>query len=366
MKLHQLYMALFCILMSAQTAFAQQNMLVVNNNGAVEAVSISSVDYATFNAGSTWFSFSDITVDGVVDDKIYASCRIALASDSVKELANTPEVGVCYSRFKTIPTVEDDCCSLGSELQKHSFTLSSLKAGTEYYIRPYLKLVDEVFYGNATKITTGGTKIKDDSRIIDGHLFVDLGLPSGLLWAETNVGADKKTECGNYYAWGETEPQKSKTYWWNSYKYGTSATEINKYNATDSLLTLEQDDDAAYVNWSHSCRTPSKDEIAELINNCTWTWETLTEDGVSVNGYKVTSAINGNEIFLPATGWGRDGFIDQLGEVGYYWSNTIELRTSYDKTYSYYAYDIHFTHSEHFQGENDRCYGYCVRPVANP
>lgn len=47
---------------------------------------------------------------------------------------------------------------------------------------------------------------------------VDLGLPSGTIWAGWNVGASSPEESGGYYAWGETEEKND--YSWETYKYG--------------------------------------------------------------------------------------------------------------------------------------------------
>jgi hypothetical protein len=196
-----------------------------------------------------------------------------------------------------------------------------------------------------------------------GHKFVDLGLPSGLLWAETNIGAETAADVGNYYAWGETEPQTSNSYFYGSYKYGTTTDNYTKYNSSDGKTTLDPEDDAAYVNWGDSCRMPTAYEFVELCDsaNCTWTWTSmLASDGSSINGYKVTSVKNGNSIFLPASGsryeWGLHGH----GSVAGYWSSTL---------YSIgigNAYYIAFGSSNHRHEICSRDVGFTVRPVAEP
>ena len=55
------------------------------------------------------------------------------------------------------------------------------------------------------------------AEMIDGHEYVDLGLPSGTLWATCNVGADTPEGYGDYFAWGETEPKE--VYSWETYKW---------------------------------------------------------------------------------------------------------------------------------------------------
>ena len=197
--------------------------------------------------------------------------------------------------------------------------------------------------------------------LINGHKFVDLGLPSGLLWAATNIGAKTAADDGNYYAWGETEPHSSNTYGWPSYKYGTSYSNMTKYNKTDNKTTLDKEDDAAYVNWGTSCRMPTKDEFGELLNseNCTWTWTSMTTSSdSSIRGYKVTSVTNGNYIFLPASGYRDNGYLKNHGSLGDYWSSTLNSVNSYGASY------LHIFSGSYYQLNDYRFYGLTVRPVA--
>ena len=222
MKIRKIFVGLCGILFAAQSISAQQNMLVVDNNGSVNAVAVSSVSYATFNASDKWFTFSNDGVEGATKNLITADCTVKLATDSeVKSLSVTPEVGICYSKERLVPTIEDNCLSLGSELKSYTFTLKSLISGTTYSFRPYVKLANAVFYGDVEIAKTLGTKPVDKSKTINGHKFIDLGLPSGLLWAETNIGAETAADDGNYYAWGETEPQSTNSYSWSSYKFSS-------------------------------------------------------------------------------------------------------------------------------------------------
>ena len=147
------------MIMMAQTVHAQQNMYVVGNSGKVNVVNVSSVDYATFNANEKWFTISNDGIEGTTKNSISASCTVGLNTNTeVKSLSITPDVGVCYSKDNTTPTVDDDCKSLGSSLKSYTFSLSSLISGTTYYYRVYVKLANEVFYGDVTKAKTLGTK----------------------------------------------------------------------------------------------------------------------------------------------------------------------------------------------------------------
>ena len=152
----------------------------------------------------------------------------------------------------------------------------------------------------------------------NGHVWVDLGLPSGTKWATTNVGASTPEGYGNYYAWGETSTKSS---------YSTS-----NYNYSNNPTTLPLERDAAYVNWGSSWRMPTKAEQDELRTECTWTW--TTQNGV--RGYKVTSKTNGNSIFLPAAGYRIDSSLYSAGSGGLCWSSSLGIRYSYNACYLYF------------------------------
>ena len=129
-------------------------------------------------------------------------------------------------------------------------------------------------------------------EIINDHKFIDLELPSGLLWAETNIGAKTAADDGDYFAWGDPVAISNYTSYWGNYKHGTSYSNLTKYNSSDNKTVLEPEDDAAYVNWGSDCRMPTKTEFEELINseNCTWTLTSKTNsDNTSISGYEVTS-----------------------------------------------------------------------------
>ena len=144
---------------------------------------------------------------------------------------------------------------------------------------------------------------------------VDLGL--SVKWAKMNVGAVSEEDCGEHYAWGETE---SKSYFsWSSYEYcnGNQST-ISKYNSHDGKTMLEPSDDAAHVIMGGNWRTPTLAELEELVNQCTWTQETLN----GVHGARVTGP-NGKSIFLP---YGGEMYEDQLSHydmTGYYYASTL-------------------------------------------
>lgn len=148
----------------------------------------------------------------------------------------------------------------------------------------------------STPTDTTATPVPDE--------WVDLGLPSGLLWAKCNLGATTPEGYGNYYAWGETQPKSE--YTWATYTYGDfdSTYHLYKYNTSDSYgtvdnkTTLEAMDDAATVALGSGARIPTYDDWVELRSNTMGEW--TQQNGV--NGWKFT-ATNGNSLFLPAAGF---------------------------------------------------------------
>ena len=178
---------------------------------------------------------------------------------------------------------------------------------------------------------------------ISGHEYVDLGLPSGTLWATCNVGASKPEEYGNYYAWGETST-KSYYFYDNSVTYGKNFSDIGGNPAYD----------VACKQWGSPWRLPTKAEFDELIRQCTWTW--TTQNGIK--GYKVTSKKNGNSIFLPAAGWRNGTSLSRQGVYGYYWSSTPHESNSHS------AYGLLFLSGNHGTNWLNRYDGRSVRPVS--
>ena len=362
MKIRKLYIILWVFCIFAQYVSAQQNMFVVRDDGSVNIIDVKSVNYATFKANGKWFTITNDNIQVVTTTFITADCTVKLSADAdVKSLSVTPEVGICYSKDNTVPTIDDDTLLLGSELKSYTFTLKSLVHGTKYYYRVYIKLANAFIYGDIATTKTLGTTPQD--KIINGHKFVDLDLPSGLLWAETNIGAEKSADEGNYYAWGETEPKSC--YDFSTYKYGSSSKEMTKYNSIDGKTTLDKEDDAAYVNWGDSCHIPTKDDFKELRNsdNCIWTLIRLTtSSGYSMRGYKVTSKKNGNSIFLPASG-NRSGKGGEggHGSDGHYWTSM-----QYGSHIQGYVttFDFYIEQGIMYLYYSVPCVGNTVRPVA--
>ncbi len=192
--------------------------------------------------------------------------------------------------------------------------------------------------------------------------WVDLGLPSSLLWAKCNLGATKPEEYGDYYAWGETVTKE--VYDWSTYKYCNGGYDLltkycNKseygYNGfTDNLTTLQPSDDVATARLGDGARMPTQDEWRELHSNTTSEWTTMN----GVNGRKLTSKTNGKSLFFPAAG-GRGGSeLHVAGECGRYWSSSLDA--GYHPSI---AWLFSFGSDYQYVGSIGRLYGFSVRAV---
>lgn len=198
----------------------------------------------------------------------------------------------------------------------------------------------------------------DRSVKVAGHHFVDLALPSGTLWAATNVGAKVEADAGDYFAWGETAPKSA--YSWETYSLAAGEWRMLKYCAPDAFEALAAEDDAASALWGSECRMPTHADFAELRDtlNCIWNWTSRTDsDGDDVSGYLVTSVRNGNSIFLPAAGCRDESGYFNRGKMGYYWSSV--RNPLYSDCAFYLAIESYFPYTSF----DSRFYGLNIRAV---
>ena len=222
--------------------------------------------------------------------------------------------------------------------------LDILQQGGNTIVAPKLQAVQD---SEATQLVAEVDTVCKDKQMINGHEYVDLGLPSGLKWATCNVGANASHEYGDYYAWGEAETKSEYT------EENCKTIEIRKRLFGDKTIDKRENfKDTARANWGGTWRLPTKWESEELKDKCTWKWTTQS----GVNGYKVTGP-NGNSIFLPTAGYGSSRY--RVGEYGRYWSSSpYESNPSL----AYYLYfeggylDVYWC---------CRYYGHTVRPVSD-
>ena len=200
----------------------------------------------------------------------------------------------------------------------------------------------------------------------NGHEYVDLGLPSGTLWATCNVGAKNPEEYGDYFAWGETQPKTE--YNWSTYKYCYDgvALKLTKYcnkrkfgnnRFIDRQTELQESDDAAAVNFGEGWTMPSEEQWVELHDNCNSVW--TTQNGIKGKQFV---GCNGSSLFLPAAGSCFGGGLDNVGVHGDYWCNSLYIDDPC------YALFFSFGSGPHdndnvFYGGFGRSVGKTVRPV---
>ena len=169
--------------------------------------------------------------------------------------------------------------------------------------------------------------------------MVDLGLPSGTLWADRNLGANAPEDYGDYFRFGETSPytEESPRYQYTKIKGSIAGTEY----------------DAATVILGKNFCMPTERQLRELVDNCEWQW--TEQNGIS--GMKVTGP-NGKSIFLPAAGYRSNSSGTAPSDVrsgGYYWSATPSSSVN--------GYRLYFNSSGWYQGYSSRAYGFSIRPV---
>ena len=171
--------------------------------------------------------------------------------------------------------------------------------------------------------------------------FVDLGLPSGLEWAKCNVGAKKETDYGDYFMWGSIIPNTTDACIWANAPFNNGSSSCNKtyFNSVKDTVCpngiLAKEYDAAAQIMGDEWRMPTRDEFQELLDNTDNEW---IEDfnGSGVNGRKFTSKINGNSIFIPASGVRSGSAFCYQGIFSHVWSSSLVTESPF------FAWDLYF------------------------
>ena len=252
---------------------------------------------------------------------------------------NIGECGVVYSASQN-PTLEDSVVVYGETIGEFTCSLTGLQPGITHYVRAYATGKKGTAYGEELSFTT------------ETHAYVDLGL--SVKWATCNIGASSPEEYGDYFAWGETEPKE--VYVWSTYKWCNGSQNTltkyctnKEYGAVDNKITLELEDDVAHVNWGGEWRMPTKAELEELREKCTWTPTKIN----GVSGREITGP-NGNKLFLPYSGYCSEDKYPG-GGTGHCWSSTSNSYKAYYLTYNWSS-------NGHIVADL-RCFGFTVRAV---
>ena len=273
--------------------------------------------YLYFNSGSedTFYSLRScgLSVRPVMSDAApyYPDLQLSETQISiVKGSSNTVEI--------TSGSGEYGVTNLNSSiakatLQGTTITISALSEGNAKVVVTDMQSGQKIII--EVTVTANSTP---EGNAPEGVEAVDLGLPSGTLWASWNLGATKPEESGDYYAWSETNVKE--IYDLNTYQNWKDANgdgRLQPGELSSPSIIAGTKYDAATVNWGAEWYTPTYKQVDELLNNTTSEW--VTENGV--DGRRFTSNTNGNSIFLPVTG-SRAGSSLNNTNLGTYWSST--------------------------------------------
>ncbi len=244
-------------------------------------------------------------------------------------------------------------CSVSSlkEGYNASITVSFTPTSAKYYSGSIVVYTDAE--NESISIEVSGTGIKSSTS----STFVDMGL--SVKWASANVGASKPEDYGHYVAWAETATKTQ--YLYNNYKYYngdayfSGSGFITKYcqspdiygyqGYSDYLRMLTYEDDYAQAKYGGLARIPTRKEWEELKKNCSWTWTSQS----GINGYLVSSNINGNSIFLPAAG-SIEYSNTEVNSVGYYWASNLEHDETYATTWELRSDKAWYSYRERYKG----------------
>lgn len=227
----------------------------------------------------------------------------------------------------------------------------------EVYNKDCSTIIEQFATTKSTTFSTTNATIMPEKHVEKTYEHVDLGLPSGILWAKCNIGADTETDAGSYFQWGDTQGYTAdqvgvdKIFDWAHYKFGTQDN-LTKYNSTDGLTTLQLADDAAHANMGKDWRMPTEAEYQELIDKIKSEWVT-DYNGTGVNG-RLFTAENGNTLFLPAVGAASSNVVYGISLYGLYWSANCKENA---------GTNFGISKDTIYINNNPRCSGYTIRGV---
>jgi hypothetical protein len=290
--------------------------------------------------GSYTINMTGLTANTTYYVRAYATNSVGTAYGSEVSFITSQATPIYTITVSANPSMAGSVSGGGSYQQGQSCTVTATATSGYTFVRWTENGTQVSTNASYTFTVTSNRTLVANFNLNGGgsHEYVNLGLPSGTLWATCNVGASSPEDYGAYFAWGET--QLKDVYNWSTYVYchGTGTT-LTKYcnnssygynGFTDNLTTLLSVDDAATANWGADWRMPTSEEWSELQDNTNAAW--TMQNGVY--GWLFT-ATNGNSLFLPAAGgYGDNGPVNP-GTDGGYWSSS--LCTS-DPSHAWYYY----------------------------
>lgn len=227
----------------------------------------------------------------------------------------------------------------------------------EVYNKDRSNVIKQFATPKSTTFSTTTATVMPEKYVEKTYEYVDLGLPSGILWAKCNIGADTETDAGLYFQWGDTQGYTADQvrvdtiFDWAHYKFGTRDN-LTKYNSTDGLTTLQPEDDAAYANMGEDWSVPTEVQYKELIHNTTNKWvDNYNNTGVSG---RLFAGTNGHTLFLPAVGAASNNVVYGISLYGLYWSANCKENA---------GTNFGISKDTIYINNNPRCSGYTIRGV---
>ena len=278
-----IFLLLGCLLgVQAQTP---KKVIIHMKNGTTQRFNYSDVDCITFD------STISLNVTASVNSIDYSSANVVVHLEG--DLSDVTEYGVIYGTESA--QLNKTVSKSGTPSGENTFTLSGLDGVTQYYYRVYAKCGDQEFSSDLYNFTTTSK-----------YEYVDLGLPSGTIWAAWNIGASSVTDYGTLYQWSDGDGD------------GTISTAAAPNNIQGTVY------DTATQLWGSNWRIPNKEQMQELTEKCTWKGvDNYMNSGV--NGFVVTGP-NGNTIFIPSAGFVSPGETNITGKGNYamYWTSEAD------------------------------------------
>lgn len=305
-----------------------------------------------YKAGATTITVKDVRsgITKTVSVSVKPTPLKLSASNIKMRLGETKTVTVSPKAIYTVECSDPEVASViidpnnasGTVLHLTTFQITALKAGSAT-----ITITDPV----RCRIATIPVEVKSLDGVTDAAEAINLGLPSGTLWASWNIGASAPEEPGGYYAWGEILEKTN--YNWTTYQH-CDGTEETIHDIGDNICFTGYD--VANKQWGGLWRIPTYEDFGELNSNCTKEWDQLNGQwGLWFTGP------NGKRIFMPAAGYLSDNSFYNVDEEGYYWSGVFNKRSLYYGSSPNYLII--------YDSSADRSYsktpytGYSIRPV---
>ncbi len=348
------------VAMVAPLMRAEENVYLVKKSGAVDKYSSIGGDIAFREPEGGLFAFTFNSAGDPDSTIIKGNFSVKIVDETIKSFfPSKMEVGVVYSPFGNPTYARDGKMrlgkSMGPEGETYDFAVHGLEKGVTYTWRPYVKVLDNVYYGDSVRVATIG-----DARTLSRKVTLrwneyppewssDLSYTTYTLTVDRyNLGSSSDGDPGDYYAWGETSPKDE--YTWDNYKW-SNGTEVTKYRATGkSVLGLEAADDAEMVisggeghMWGYYDYGGVQESLQfDHYYNKTWTTR-IAPDGSTIYGTEISGNLDGEKIFIPA-----GGYYDGTTLTDYNTEAALWLRVTFG-----YGVEANFVYATTIKGTKD-------------